>query len=368
MKIMTCNRRDRGFTLLEMLVAAAVFLAISGAALALFAQHQPLFNKQQNMAALNIQIRNAVSQLQLDTINAGSGYYQGINIPDFPIGLTIQNNTTTPCNTPSTFTYGPNCFDQLNIIAVDPTVPPSHPSPGGSSCQSTAVSSNLFADPVAPTTLAQLAADYHQGDQILLITANTSGTNTMTSVVLTKDGHVSGGKVQLDHNPTGSGGVNIAANDPTGLSTTANNKLGESYCQTDWILKISPITYKVDTSVASNPKLIREQPSGSTNDVVVAEQMVGFKVGAITWNSCTGSCTSDDGSTYNYDSSTYSNSAGSQAYNYSLIRSVQIAVIVRTTPSTDPSYVYRNGFDGGPYQIQSVSVVVNPRNLTMGNN
>src|SRR4029077_19386218 len=165
-----CNRRDRGFTLLEMLVALGIFLVISGAALALFAQHQPLFNKQQNMAALNIQIRNAVSQLQLDTINAGSGYYQGINIPDFPVGLTIQNNTTTPCNTASTFTYGPNCFDQLNIIAIDSSAPPSHPSDSGTSCVST-TSSTLFANPVSPTTTAQLAAAFHSGDQLLLVSS-----------------------------------------------------------------------------------------------------------------------------------------------------------------------------------------------------
>jgi hypothetical protein len=42
-------------------------------------------------------------------------------------------------------------------------------------------------------------------------------------------------------------------------------------------------------------------------------------------------------------------------------------VIARTNPNPDPSYVYVNGFDGGPYQIQSISVVVNPRNLTMSN-
>lgn len=361
MKKMTGNRPERGFTLLELLIAAAVFLVISGSALVLLAKHQPLFNQQQNMGALNIQIRNAVSQLQLDTINAGSGYYQGINIPDFPVGLTIENHTTTPCNTPSTFTYGPNCFDQLNIIAVDSSAPPSHPTDIGTNCVSS-TSSTLFANPIAPTTAAQLAGDFHSGDQLLLVSSDGS---QMTSVILTKDGSVSGSKVQLQHNPTGADGTN--ASDPAFISVNPNNKLGTTFCNADWILKISPISYKVDTSTPSDPKLIREQPSGSTNDVVVAEQVIGFKVGAITWNSCTPACTSDDGSTYNYDSSSYVSGGVAQPYNFSLIRSVQLEVIARTNPNPDPSYVYRNGFDGGPYQIQSVSVVVNPRNLTMSN-
>jgi len=334
MKPMTRHRRDRGFTLLELLVAAAVFVVICGAALTFFAYHLPVFKRQQNMAGLNIAMRNAVSQLQLDAINAGSGYYQGINIPDFPIGLTIQNHVATsgsPCNTPSTFTYGSTCFDQLNIIAVDSTVPPSHPSDNGSNCVST-TSSVLFANPVSPTTTAQLAGDYHNGDEVLVVKADGS---QMTTAILSKDGSVAGGKVQLQHNPTANDGSNTS--DPAGITSYTNNKLGTSFCPADWILKIVPITYKVDTSTASDPKLIREQPSGSTNDVVLAEQVVGFKVGAIIWNSCTPSCTSDDGSSYVYDDSVYSSGGVSQPHNYTLIRSIQIELIARTTPNPDPT-------------------------------
>jgi hypothetical protein len=299
--------------------------------------------------------------LQLDTINAGSGYYQGINIPDFPIGLTIQNNTTTPCDTPSTLTYGPNCFDQLNIVAVDSSAPPSHPTDTNGNCVSSTVTP-VYANPVSPTTAAQLAADFHSGDQILLVSSDGS---QMTSVLLTQNGTVSGARVQLNHNLTAANGTN--SSDPAYITVKPNSKLGTTFCTSDWILKIAPITYKVDTSTPSDPKLIREQPSGSANDVIVAEQLVGFKVGAIIWNSCTPACTSDDGTTYNYDSSTYSSGGVAQAYNFSLIRSVQMEMIGRTNPNPDPTYVYRNGLDGGPYQIQSVSIVVNPRNLTMSN-
>ena len=98
--------------------------------------------------------------------------------------------------------------------------------------------------------------------------------------------------------------------------------------------------------------------------------MIGFKVGAALW------ANSDDCGIYNYYASNPLGSpplcdagANTSGYNneFWLIRSIQISLIGRTTPATDPTYTYRNGFDNGPYQIESVSVVVNPRNLSMNN-
>jgi prepilin-type N-terminal cleavage/methylation domain-containing protein len=360
MKTATANASNRGFSLLEMLVALALFLIISGAALSLYSSHLPLFSEQQSQAGLNIAMRNTVSQLQLDVANAGSGYYPGINIPDFPISLTIQNNvatSSTPCNTPSTFTYGTNCFDELNVILFDPSTPLANVDQSGTSCQSE-TSSTLFVNPPTGITPAQLAADFHSGDQILVYYPNT---NLMASAVLSKDGNVSGGKVQLQHNPT------AVPPDPTLIYTLPSNKLGTQFCLGAVVAKIIPVTYRVDTTVPSDPKLIREQPSGSTNDVVLAEQVIGFKVGAILWNNCTSTCTSDDESTYNYDASSYSSGGTTVANDYTLIQSVQIQLIGRTTPNFAPTYVFRNGFDQGPYQIESASVVINPRNITMNN-
>lgn len=354
----------RGFSLVELLVATAVFLIVSAAALSLFTSHLPLFAEQQNQAGLNIQMRNAVSQMQLDVANAGSGYYQGINIPDFPIGVTIVNNvatSSTPCNTPSTFTYGTNCFDQLNVISIDASTPPAHPTDStGTTCVST-TSSTIFASPLGSTTAAQLAADYHNGDEVLLVTANGS---QISSAILTQDGSVAGGKVKLQHNGSASNGTFA---DPAGVSTNANNKLGTNFCGTDWVLKMNPISYYVSTATPSDPQLVRQQPSGSGTPVLLADQIIGFKVGAILWNNCVTTCTSDDESTYNYDSSTYVSGGNAQAYNYSLIRSVQIEMIGRTVPNFAPTYVFRNSFDSGPYQIESSSTVLNPRNLSMNN-
>jgi len=66
---MSERTRSAGFTLLELMVAMAVFLIIGGVTLGLFAEHVPLFNRQQDQAALNIQIRNSIMQLQTDVVN-----------------------------------------------------------------------------------------------------------------------------------------------------------------------------------------------------------------------------------------------------------------------------------------------------------
>ena len=334
-----------GFSLIELMVAMAVFMVVGGAAVSLVKKHVPIFTSQQNQTGLNISMRNAVAQMQIDVVNGGTGYYQGVNIPAWPVGITVLNSAAgSGCYDATTQTYGPGCFDRLNVISVDQNTPPSNPGDIGANCVSTTATS-LFITPVGTTTLNQLAADFHIGDQILLVKSDGS---QMTSTILTSDGLVTGGKVKLAHNPTATNGTNTtSANDPVGLTlNTDNNKLGSQFCTTDWVLKLAPISYQVDASDPTNPKLIRTQ-GGQSN--VIAEQIIGFKVGASIWNGA-------DDSTYNFDSSTY-------AYDWQRVRSVRISMIGRT--ASDPAGNFRNTFDGGAYKIESVSVVVNPRNLSM---
>ncbi|MBZ5520823.1 MAG: prepilin-type N-terminal cleavage/methylation domain-containing protein [Acidobacteriia bacterium] len=332
-----------GFTLVELLVAMAVFMIVGGAAVSLVRAHAPLVSGQQNQTGLNMSMRNAVAQMQIDVVNAGTGYYQGANIPSWPIGVTIRNSLPgTGCYNAASFTYGPACFDTLHIIAIDEGTPPSSPADIGSNCVST-TSSTLFALPTGTTTATQLAADFHTGDQLLIVKSDGS---QMTTTVLTQDGQVTGAKVQLQHNPTGANGVNTSAYDPLNISVAPNNKLGDQFCTGDWILKLSPITYSVDASDNTNPKLMRTQAGVSS---VISDQIVGFKVGASIWNGT-------DDTIYNFDSSTYSN-------DFTLVRSVRISVIGRT--AVDYNNKFRNSFDQGPYKVEAVSVVVNPRNLSM---
>ena len=344
--IIARSASSAGFSLVELMVAMAIFLVVGGAAVELAKKHVPLFTEQQSQTGLNLAMRNGVAQMQIDVVNAGTGYYQGVNIPSWPIGITVINSAPgTGCFNAATNTYTSTCFDTLNVIAIDQNTPPSNPfDVGGTGCIYTDDATTLFVTPVGATTASQLAADFHTGDQILLVKSDGS---QMTTTILTSDGMVSGGKVHLAHNPTGVDGTNSIAFDPLGLTNTADsNKLGRQYCTTDWVLKLAPVTYSVDASDPTDPKLIRTQ-NGQPS--VIAEQIIGFKVGASVWNGTTDNTYSFDAASYNHD--------------WSLIRSVRVSMIGRTP--TDLSSPFRNSFDGGPYKIQSISVVINPRNLSM---
>jgi len=342
--IISRSASSPGFSLVELMVAMAIFLVVGGAAVELAKRHVPLFTSQQNQTGLNLAMRNGVAQMQIDVVNAGTGYYQGVNIPSWPIGITVLNSAPgTGCFDAAANTYTSTCFDTLNVIAMDQNTPPSNPSDIGANCVST-TSSSLFVTPVGATTLTQLAADFHTGDQLLLVKSDGS---QMTTTILTSDGLVTGGKVKLAHNPTGVDGTNTTSADPLALSNTADsNKLGTQFCNTDWVLKLSPITYSVDASDPTDPKLVRTQ-NGQPS--VIAEQIIGFKVGASIWNGTTDNTYSFDAASYNHD--------------WSLIRSVRVSMIGRT--QSDMGNTFRNSFDGGPYKIQSISVVINPRNLSM---
>jgi len=395
---------QRGTTLIELMVALALFLIVGGAAFALFNQQQVATTNLQGQVGLSLSLRNAASQLQLDLSNAGSGYFQGINVPTWPVGVTIVNNWVpygSSCYS-STTGYGANCFDQLNIITANPDgqFPAVHATNSAGSTSATVCPQTYNGSPGTPTTvyalnangltLAQTAAKFVQGDQLLFLTG--SG-KVMTTAILAANGAVSGPAVALSIYQTQIDGSNILGSDPLDITacdrtsvtvsgsatspacpppppvttppTPPSVTFGTNYCSADWIIKLSPITYSVAAnSDPNNPwQLVRTQ-SGTSS--VVMDQIIGFKVGASIWDvdvlcGYTTPC-------YNYQASSYaigSATAGSAAWNFSLIRSVRASLIGRTTPNYSSQYTYRNTFDSGPYQVQGTAVVVNPRNMSM---
>ena len=403
---------QHGTTLIELMIAVALFAIISGVSFMLMNSQQNSAVNMGSQTGLNMALRNSASMLQMDLANAGSYFYQDVNKSTGALGLTILNNVVatgtssgTSCHTVGTTVYGNTCFDQFSIINVDSTYPVLNAtdSTGGNSETTNCSHTNSGTAYGYPNS----TNPYKIGDQLLLVT--NSGAQ-YTSVVLTAVPATSGSTLKFIFNATSAptnaaantyygGATTLGPNDPlniaacsgaaTCLPTTvtlpANNQLTSTFCGTDYILKLAPISYQVcsgpgsptvpyacDQSANSpdiaDPKLIR-YANGTAS--IVMEQIIGFKVGCAVWNDPASSSIGDI-TNYNYDSSSYTKYlsggapvAGANAFNFTLLHSVRVSIIGRTTPATTDNYVYRNAFDGGAYQVQGTALVVNPRNMNL---
>jgi prepilin-type N-terminal cleavage/methylation domain-containing protein len=375
--------RSAGFTLIELMIAMTVFLVIGAAAMSLFKQHASLFNDQQYQIGLNVSLRNALSQMEADVVNAGTGWYNATsNISSWPIGITIVNNTLggAACHVAGSSTYNAPCFDALNIIAPDPNTPPGqvYVAPGTPGCTTPVLttSGTMTIAPVAPVTAAQLVAGFTNGSQVLFIHAGTSGT-LMTTAILTANAAAAGANVNLTYGPTVGNGTNNAApvNDRLNLTLAANvdpvlipTTLTDSFCSgTDWVVKVAPITYSVDTAIdPAGPTLVRTE-NGVEN--AIASQIIGFKVGAATVVLNGAGAVTGSSAAYCYNSG--STTAPCYDNQFDEVRSIRISLIGRTPPklysnsNVNSTTLFTNTFDGQPYKIQALSIIVNPRNLSM---
>jgi prepilin-type N-terminal cleavage/methylation domain-containing protein len=332
------SRTSWGFTLIELLVSMAVFLVVGGAALTLFRQHTNLFGDQQRQVGLNISLRNALSQIQIDSVEAGNGFFTGLSTANTPVGITIVNNA------------GP--IDVLNIVQTGTT-------PAQLDAASGCINTSATTTVTLAATAGVTASQFNTNDEVLFM--NGAG-NQMTTAVLTAAGATVGGKIQLQHVLTNADGTNN--NDPLKLTATAfdpadGDQLGVQFCPTngDWVVKLSSVQYTVD---AAN-ELTRTASGGATD--VVADQIIGFKVGASTFQAAGGG-TSTPAYSFNATNKTTDNPPG---YNskFNSIRSIRVSLIGRTPPNQFSGTGYKNSFDGGSYRIESLSVIINPRNISM---
>jgi prepilin-type N-terminal cleavage/methylation domain-containing protein len=358
------RRKYAGFTLIELLVAMAVFLVIGGAAMSLFKMHVSQFTDQQNQIGLNTSLRNALTQMEVDIANAGTGFYTTVDKASFPIGVTIVSGGGAGCNAGQVYTAA--CFDTLNILSVDGSTPPGHPD-GPGNCTNTNTSANaLVAVPPAnvlnpatnaPWTVAQYAAQFNNGDQVLFA----SGLNFNTAA-LTGPGVVAGAEVSLPHQTTNvAGRGNTAVTDPLRFSLVDDPSLAVSFCNaTDWVIKLAPsIIYGVDTTNPNNPQLFRQVGALGARSFV-ADQIIGFRILSTVANCNLPVANWPAAPTV---PTCVAPNAGT-ATNYNQIRTVRVSLIGRTPPNQSVGN-FRNAFDNGYYRVQEISITANPRNLSM---
>ena len=395
----------RGFTLLELVVATAVFLVVAGAAFSLFNRHLALTTHQQSLSGVNIGLRNAMSQLEIDLANAGQNLLSTVPSAgqSFSLGVIINNNvpgvaaTCTPGAGTWSYPIPSACFDSLTVVNPKgcPVLDIQDP---GNSQESLSTSSTMWGDdPNNSGNDGTDAACYLKGDEVLVIQLPTGGVNQvgcdsgsfgycLAVVTLTKDALVSGGKVQLQHNPTGASSdpLGIMSNVSGGTNFAKGNALTTKFSDGAYIIDLgdgsNDITYAVEPNAANanDPQLMR---CGGTvcaagNEQLLADQVVGFKVGASLWDNSAAGAT--DIANYYFNSANYCSDAIGTAdcssttpptndpNDFTLVRSIRISMIARTTPNQDSTLVdFQNGFDGGPYLVQQASTVVDLRNLSI---
>jgi prepilin-type N-terminal cleavage/methylation domain-containing protein len=333
------TRKPWGFTLIELIVSMAVFLVIAGAALTLFNQHANLYSDQAGTVALNITLRNALAQIQTDAVQAGNGFFGALSTANTPVGLTITNN-----NTP---------YDSMYIIQAANNAALLDP---GTACpQYTNLGSMTLAS-------GATAAQFPAGAQVLFMNGNG---NQMTVAKLTGSTLNGNGTLRITFGATASNGTNTSGgtNDPFGLTwvlpaATDPDQLTDQFCASngDYVVPLNWVQY----SVNGTNQLVRT--TSASNDII-ADQIIGFKIGAATYQSGGGSTSTP---AYSFSAA---NAPGATPPGYSskftLIRSIRVSLIGRTSPTQFTGSNFRNSFDGGNYKIESLSLVINPRNLSM---
>lgn len=419
------GRSEHGFTLIELMVAMVVFLVVAGTAFSVFDKHMQMVTRQENLSGVNLALRNAAGQLQMDLTKSGQNLLAGIGNSQvsFSAGVIINNNVPlaqggnaancAPSGAMYSYPLPSACFDSITIFgprSVGCAATPNGYAPvlqiadPGNSQESLSSSSIMWGSD--PNNAANNAADancFKNGDELLVIQLPSGGATLncaagvassfcLASVTLTKNAQVSGGKIQLQHNPTGGSGgpggcpgtactdpQNVINNPNSNTGTNFNNELAAGFSNGAYIVDIgstaSEVTYgvQINPQQANDPQLVRCDSNGCA---VLADQVIGFKVGAALWNNDQGG--QPDIANYFYDSSKYCTEINgadcntvpppvNDQYDFSLIRAIRVSLIGRTPPKADATLdKFTNGFDGGPYLIQQASEVVDLRNLSIG--
>lgn len=384
------------------MISSVVFLTITATAFSLFNQHLQLSTRQVNLSGINIGMRNAMAQMEMDLSTGGQNLLGTVltGAPVFGIGVNIQNNlpgTAALCKMNADWSYPiPSaCYDAMTIYTVKPcvlaggiTTAPVLVLNGAGSEFLNASGSLLGTDNNPGAVLANDASCFAAGDEILVVQFPTGGPQTIKCdnvtpfnycigvVNLSANATVAGASIQLPHAAAGAGNdqLNIIYNNSATNNFFQANGITTGYTAGAYIVDLgttaNTVSYKVQVNPnnAVDPQLVR-CTAGVCSAVV--DQVIGFKVGAALWDNKQPT----DIANYFYNSLNYCNGAladcslsppqANDAYDFSLVRAVRVSLIARTPPGTDQSmYTFKNGFDQGPYMVQQAAVVVDLRNMS----
>ncbi|MGH9736243.1 MAG: prepilin-type N-terminal cleavage/methylation domain-containing protein [Candidatus Acidiferrales bacterium] len=200
-----------GFTLVELMIAMVVFVVVAGAAFSLFNKQVQLITHQQNLSAVNIGLRNAMAQVEMDLSGAGQNLLKNVpNAPSISLGVIIQNDSPGTAGVPAcavntaTWAYPvPSaCFDSVEIMGGPkscngcaatspfyPTVPvlqivgvadaiPTNPADPVTT-SAVAPIYLIDANPSDTVSLATIASNFRTGDELLVLNPSNTPLTTI---------------------------------------------------------------------------------------------------------------------------------------------------------------------------------------------
>ncbi|MGH9739152.1 MAG: PulJ/GspJ family protein [Candidatus Acidiferrales bacterium] len=415
---MLSRSRSKGFTLIELMVAVTVFLVIAGVAFSVFDKHMAMVTYQESLSGVNLSLRNATGQLQLDLQGAGENLLGTVS-NTFATGVIIQNQVpavqggSAAACTPSGGTWAypvPSaCFDSLTIF--DPPTCAANATTGQPPVLTLQNTVDVYSgNPLVAWDSnggvpATDATCFKAGDELLIIQVSNGVTSPSCDLVtslycvgevqITSPPSVSSPNLVFTYTPTAYNGAptgcpGASCTDPQGIlynpnsGTNFEKQLQHNFqADTTYIVDVGGSSGAITYSVVVNPsnsadtQLQRCDVSGCG---VLADQIIGFKVGAALWSN--EATDQPDIANYFYDSSSYCNAFyggncndvplsvpadTNDPYDFSLIRAVRISLVGRTAPNAINAVTQlNNGFDNGPYLVQQSSVVVDLRNMTIG--
>jgi len=419
-KTVRMSSAARGFSLIELMVAMAVFVVVAGTAFTLFGKHEEYAVRQEGLSGVNIGLRNAIAQMQMDLSGAGQNLLATAPgaAPPFSLGVIVQNNmpgTAAAC-TPAANTWAypvPSaCYDGFMI-------------PGSKGCAvltltaGLALSSNTSMSTTDNNVGANLTSDaacFRTGDELLVLTetntetqqtCNSGGEQSifcMSVVTLTSNAQAlpaaSPTSITLSYNPPASNGgpsgcPGASCSDSLGIIYQAYGNGGNNFANALMSNTFPVGTYVVDLGAGASEisYAVQPNPSDATDAQLVrctaplalctaatgqilTDEVIGFKVGAALWDNED----SEDIASYFYNASVYCNGTipvaaptnctttpppMNDANDYTLVRSIRISMIGRTKPQADQTLTnFHNGFDNGPYLVQQASVAVDIRSMS----
>jgi hypothetical protein len=247
------RRAEAGFSIVEMLIATVIMMAVTGATFSLMNPAQGMFVAQPEVSDMQQRLRIAVDTLKKDLLMAGAGTYSGNNklgslgqyvatiLPDREGNISPDPPGTFKCTT--TFCSSLGASDTITLMYVPPT-----------SAQTT------ISDPM-PAQSAELKVTgqgpgcpsndqlcgFKEGMQVMIF--DESGTSDIFSIT-----NVQTSALHLQHR---------------------GQDLSKAYAQDTYITQIAAATYwlKTDT-VAETYQLMRYD--GYQTDAPIAENIVGM--------------------------------------------------------------------------------------------